>query len=607
MLSKSRILTYNIYPEASEVLKNGIFVNMKHDQVFERLIQDETIIRYGNMLTVKYSSSAHHNNMICQHLRQITRILLTVNNINCNVKCVKDMLSPCHYEDVVKAIHQLAGLNNGKYKSPSVANHSCTIIMHFLDYLKYQSIKDSDAVLRKQVDDFHDLLKHSQNAFITKLAGENRTQHQRTKMEMLPSTEEVKHMFSLLQHDIKTCQENIAKKFSTESWCKLSKLVLIAIMIFNRKRPGDIEKTHIVEYNSLVMVDEESKERLGRTAQECASTFGRFISRGKLNKPAPTLVSKDNMAAIDLILKYREVGGVSKENKYVFANVKGAKYPYFKADQALKEFCLSNKLSVTKFLATKLRKHLATITSDASKEDQILISDFMGHHIDIHNNIYRQRQAHIDIVKMGTVLTNAIGSNFEKNAVTKSTSPSSSSSILGTNIKSTDENSRDNFQIDENSRNSFQIDEDSTDNFQTDINLDGNCQEIDAPSCSSNTPQMFEPHDLSVIEESPKTPSPTFKRRSRIARPPLLRNSRRTWRTPERQLVKSYFKKFLDRKKVPSLSQCQDLIHKHSITLSRTPQQVQSWISAQIKRSGKGKNVFFFLVESFKYVRIICS
>lgn len=51
------------------------------------------------------------------------------------------------------------------------------------------------------------------------------------------------------------------------------------------------------------------------------------------------------------------------------------------------------------------------------------------------------------------------------------------------------------------------------DNFQIDINLHRKCQEIAAPSCSSDIPERYEPHDLSVIEESPKTPSTSkFKR-----------------------------------------------------------------------------------------------
>lgn len=56
-----------------------------------------------------------------------------------------------------------------------------------------------------------------------------------------------------------------------------------------------------------------------------------------------------------------------------------------------------------------MRKHLATSTATLPKETQTVISDFMGHGQEIHNNIYKHRDAFIDIIVMGQVLTDASG------------------------------------------------------------------------------------------------------------------------------------------------------------------------------------------------------
>ncbi|KAK9893091.1 hypothetical protein WA026_023715 [Henosepilachna vigintioctopunctata] len=51
-----------------------------------------------------------------------------------------------------------------------------------------------------------------------------------------------------------------------------------------------------------------------------------------------------------------------------------------------------------------LRKHLATSTSTLPYERQRIVSDFMGHSMEIHNNIYKQRQVQVDCINIGQIL-----------------------------------------------------------------------------------------------------------------------------------------------------------------------------------------------------------
>lgn len=62
-----------------------------------------------------------------------------------------------------------------------------------------------------------------------------------------------------------------------------------------------------------------------------------------------------------------------------------------------------------KLNATKLRKHLATSTSNLPEKQQKEISDFMGHGIEIHNDIYKQRVIDNDILTLGKILIESSG------------------------------------------------------------------------------------------------------------------------------------------------------------------------------------------------------
>ncbi|KAJ8967709.1 hypothetical protein NQ314_002655 [Rhamnusium bicolor] len=243
------------------------------------------------------------------------------------------------------------------------------------------------------------------------IAAENRTQHQRIKLVVLPLTEDVKKLRCSLHYELQRCLSKLESGFDLDTWAMLSKVTLINIMIFNRKRPGDVEKSQIIEYQNLQMVEEDVLEKLDNSQKKYATMFGRYISRGKLDSPAPVLVSKTDMFAIEQILKYRQNANIDEKNPYLFAAPPRSSNAYYKVGRALNDFCYSQGLENKNLTATKLRKHLATVTCTLEKAEQAVISDFMGHALNIHNKIYRQRPVFRDVVQMVKVLTNAIGMN----------------------------------------------------------------------------------------------------------------------------------------------------------------------------------------------------
>lgn len=67
---------------------------------------------------------------------------------------------------------------------------------------------------------------------------------------------------------------------------------------------------------------------------------------------------------------------------------------------------MKQDLDFKKLCATK---HLATTTELLVADRQKIISDVMGHSMNVHQDIYQQRQAETDIVTMGEILSEATG------------------------------------------------------------------------------------------------------------------------------------------------------------------------------------------------------
>lgn len=86
-------------------------------------------------------------------------------------------------------------------------------------------------------------------------------------------------------------------------------------------------------------------------------------------------------------------------------------YGYLRATKLINKFSnLCNAAHPELLRGTSLRKHIATKCAESHlKENEIQhVANFMGHHVDIHKNIYRQPNK-IDILDMSRVLEKVQG------------------------------------------------------------------------------------------------------------------------------------------------------------------------------------------------------
>lgn len=205
----------------------------------------------------------------------------------------------------------------------------------------------------------------------------------------------------------------LEQHFDKKYWIDLSKIMFIKLMTFNCKRLGDVERTQLVEYENLQTPDEKELHKLSSEEKQIAQTYGRYITRGKLNSPAAVFVSDIEMKAIKMLQTYRHEAEVDPANPYLFATPNGTAEPFLKAAKALSDFCIAHNLQNKNLSATKLRKHLASETSEMDKNKQADISDFMGYAINIHNKIYKQPTVLNDILEIGKVLRDVEGKGVD--------------------------------------------------------------------------------------------------------------------------------------------------------------------------------------------------
>lgn len=618
VVSSSYIKGSFIHPLACENLKTLVFPSLRDVPTLKLVTSDPTAVMFGNSLAGTYLTlSQHHSKMIAAQFRLLAKVFLTIQSLESSIIEIKQIFSPTKYNTVVEAIRKIGGFDGAKYRTPTIVHQACTLLKKIANFVKCLKIKEGDKKGMKEVENFLFLLKTSQNSDLTKMATEIRTRHQRTKKEVLPTTSEINNLVGLLEKDIDACYKLLSKSFDKELWIELSQLTLIYILVFNRKRPGDVQRTEIVEYKTVSTVAKEDTLNLSENEKFHASNFARYIARGKLNRSASILLSIKVKSAIDLLLFYREAANVNKENKFLFADPKHDN-TFYLADIALKKYCASKQIPVKKFTATNLRKHLATSTASLPLNTQSVISDFMGHGQEIHNNIYKQRDAYIDIITMGQVLTDASGSsktNVHESAEYLQSGDNSANSVSNNQI-----NVADCLYTNEESqnvlyKNSFQEKKTAKSNckmrlstiFENNENAlhenpsDGNGYvdntfSMAGPSTSSAATVSISTYRLNHRTPSPCSSaaySPTDSENSNSSCNTEIYKSvpvRKTWSTPERQTVRDVFSDYFNNAQVPDQSEIQ---HRKVTTelqnLSRSIPHIQNWIHAEIHRSKRGK------------------
>ncbi|KAG5865995.1 hypothetical protein JTB14_006249 [Gonioctena quinquepunctata] len=131
----------------------------------------------------------------------------------------------------------------------------------------------------------------------------------------------------------------------------------------------------------------ESRNSLSEFEKRLANHFCIVEIPGKRGKKVPVLLSPEMKTAIDLSLKTRTMGGISKENPFVFART-GNSLSHMRGHDCIRK-CIANvDLQMPENInGTKLRKYIATVSQvlNMTENETDWLARHLGHDIRIHH------------------------------------------------------------------------------------------------------------------------------------------------------------------------------------------------------------------------------
>ncbi|XP_074102466.1 uncharacterized protein LOC141529696 isoform X1 [Cotesia typhae] len=281
-----RYVEGRIHATASDTLSLVIFP-VFHEDVIVRLIRyDWLVILYGNKLCIKYTPHYQHN-MIRARLRLVGRLLFAAKQINSQVEDLASLLAPEYIDTIVKAIEIVARINRMENNcgAPSSALNLVTYLKHIRKIYESELAKKNDKDGLDRVIRFKKVYKNEVPDSINKIAMEGQSKIKRQKIVMLPMTEDIGRLIYYLKTERKRCFKILEKSFNLLEWLNGLKLVSAFLLVFNRRRVGDIQNILISDFSRIECIDKkkdlEEFNLLDESGKKIAQKFFRVAIRGK--------------------------------------------------------------------------------------------------------------------------------------------------------------------------------------------------------------------------------------------------------------------------------------------------------------------------------------
>lgn len=433
-LIKSKIMMGQIHPNASELTRKILAIN-NDDQISKIVRYDPLLIVFVNDLTERYTNQ-HHHKMIRSRLRMLGSILLKVMEFNkaifqngrinqhhnpVDVKGFADILDPRIYDNMIIAVQAVVGVNaeTSECRAPSTATTAGTWITKVAKVYKKELIKKLDFGRCDIVKYFLEVHEVEFPTRINTLARSVQKKQKRHKKEPLPTMEDINSFRNYVEASLVSAIESLVEGFEYYAWKKLCQCTLIFILLFNRKRPGELERICLDDYQKAKTFEETNKDEYNRLSSEDKKLVDEYLRiefGGKKGREVPLLLSTSMRSFIDTIISHRSAAQVHPDNPFIFGlpGFDGTRYKHLEACVLMRNFSKKcNAKYPERLRATGLRKHFATTVASLKIDECRIydVSNFMGHAEKIHRDHYRQSVVTRDVCGVSQILEDASGVN----------------------------------------------------------------------------------------------------------------------------------------------------------------------------------------------------
>ena len=333
-------------------------------------------------------------------VRELARFLIAVRKQDdMKNKTLDDCISTENFRKCVKAVNELAEFdeNTATYGKPTLALKLGQALAKVAQIVKRNAIEVRNDDRIHSAELFAELCKSEWSDTIACQALGTLRERKRNKVNMLPLSADVQKLNQFLVHSSSASMSKLQDCELTSAeiereWRTLAEATMAHVIVFNRRRQGEVSKVTIEDYNKKRTVDDrsDSVDALSPMERSLCKLFSRVEVVGKRGRTVPILFLSWHVKAIDMLIRFRTQAGVVSTNGFVFAYSQSENH--LRGCDALRNASVQCGASSPQSLrATSLRKHVATLCQILNLKDHELdlLANYMGHDVRVHRHYYR--------------------------------------------------------------------------------------------------------------------------------------------------------------------------------------------------------------------------
>ena len=311
---EGRMMLLSHLIDGSRVLFFENVINtLKHDDIRQKIESDTLLMKFGEILYEKYG--INHVSYIRQRLRQIGRLLVACDNNNekRNITLL-DVLKPKKLDFLIKTTKEITYSEDHPKQSISLALKIGHSLKKCATIAKSISIKQGNLSDLDDINNFIEIFPSEWADNISSKALRNLNDQHLDKDIVLPLTEDLIKLSKNLDLEIKEEINNVMNEETHSNWIKLAKATLCKLIVFNKRRGGEVARMFSDSYlnrpNWLANSHSEILNCLSPVEKELAKRTDMMKIKGKRGKHVPVLMTTDIVNAMDILCKIRIKVGI---------------------------------------------------------------------------------------------------------------------------------------------------------------------------------------------------------------------------------------------------------------------------------------------------------
>ena len=389
-----------------------LVLSMHQDDLSEAVKKDPLLQQFGETLLKKYGP--RKKNDIGQRLRQLARLLLKCREeMSSNSLDYMDLLCGKHFDACLSGTFALCKLNitgdgRREFEIPSLALRLGHLLKRMATIKQGYCLRQDNMEGLKQAESFGQLLQTEWTDAVATNAHNTLKRRKDNTVQILPLTDDLRALRSYQIKEMKLCIDQLQEETSYSIWRKLAQLTMTRMIIFNKRRGGEVSKllleTYVKRPDWKNNTNQEVMSSLQPLEQKLLDRVDLVQIPGKKNRKVPMLITEDVKISLEALIEHRDTVGIQKSNPYCFASRSAGHLESWQAMSAIAhEASLKQPELVT---STKLRKYNATVSQifDLNSGELEWLSNHMGHDLNIHKDFYRLHDSTIEIAKVSRLL-----------------------------------------------------------------------------------------------------------------------------------------------------------------------------------------------------------